>query len=254
MIPKIIHYCWLSDDPIPKELQDCIDTWHRLLSDYKFIKWDFALFPKGKSKWVDQAFEKKKYAFAADYIRLYALYHYGGIYLDSDVEVLKSFNDFLHLDDMLCYENSSRKGLEVAVIGVSKNRKWVKQCLDYYSNRRFDLGNGMLDIKVLPEVVKDNLIKAKWNIYNVSNIHDASEVNPSNSIPVFPHSFFSPKSYETGELILTENTYSIHHFAASWQGTKEKVYKMLTKIIGKKKAKSFADFIKNMLAKKSCNE
>lgn len=250
MIPKIIHYCWLSDNPMSKELQDCIETWHELLSDYKFMKWDFSIFPKGKLKWVDQAFEKKKYAFAADYIRLYALYHYGGIYLDCDVEVLKSFNELLFLDDMVCYENSPRKGLEVAVIGVSKNRKWIKQCLDYYSNRSFDLGNGILDTKVLPEIVKDNLIKAKWEICNVNNIREASAVNPSNGIPVFPHYYFSPKSYETGKLILTENTYSIHHFAASWQGARENIYKMLSKIIGKEKAKSFAEFIKKILAKK----
>ncbi|WP_303642161.1 glycosyltransferase family 32 protein [uncultured Duncaniella sp.] len=155
MIPKIIHYCWLSEDPMPQELIKCVDTWHKYLKGYRFIKWDFSIFPKGKSRWVDQAFEKRKYAFAADYIRLYALYHHGGIYLDSDVEVLKSFDAFLELDDMICYENSPRKGLEVAAIGVSKNRKWVKQCLDYYSDKSFDLGNGILDTKVMPEVVKD---------------------------------------------------------------------------------------------------
>lgn len=146
MIPKIIHYCWLSDDPIPDNLKKCILTWHRYMPEYKFIKWDFTIFPMGTSIWVDQAFEKKKYAFAADYIRLYALYHYGGIYLDSDVEVMKSFNPFLGLDDMVCYENSSRKGLEVAAIGVSKNRTWVKQCLNHYDGKKFDLGNGILDL------------------------------------------------------------------------------------------------------------
>ena len=101
MIPKIIHYCWLSEDPMPQELIKCVDTWHKYLKGYRFIKWDFSIFPKGKSRWVDQAFEKRKYAFAADYIRLYALYHHGGIYLDSDVEVLKSFDAFLELDDMI---------------------------------------------------------------------------------------------------------------------------------------------------------
>lgn len=247
MIPKIIHYCWLSDDPMPPELIKCVDTWHKHLKGYQFIKWDFSVFPKGKSIWVDQAFEKKKYAFAADYIRLYALYHYGGIYLDSDVEVLKSFDDFLDLNDMVCYENSPRKGLEVAAIGVSKNRKWVKQCLDYYSNRVFDLGNGMLDTTVMPEVVRDILIRQNWDFQNVDRINDALKVDSSKRIAVFPHEFFSPKSYESGELIITNNTYSIHHFAASWQGTKEKIYQFVGKLIGKKNAKKLAGEIKALL-------
>ena len=76
MIPKIIHWCWLSDDPIPASLQKCMDSWKVYLPDYEFIHWNFQRFPKGKSKWVDEAFANKKYAFAADYIRLYALYNY----------------------------------------------------------------------------------------------------------------------------------------------------------------------------------
>lgn len=247
MIPKIIHYCWLSDDPIPDSLKKCIQSWHKYMPEYKFIKWDFTIFPMGTSIWVDQAFEKKKYAFAADYIRLYALYHYGGIYLDSDVEIMKSFNPFLELDDMVCYENSSRKGLEVAAIGVSKNRTWVKQCLNHYDGKKFDLGNGILDTQVMPEVVKNILKEGNWKLQNVDNIDEANKVESSNTIAVFPHEFFSPKSYETGEINITENTYSVHHFAASWHGSKEKIYKVLGKIIGKNNAKKIANLIKRIL-------
>ena len=106
MIPKIIHYCWLSDDPIPGKLQRCMDSWKRALPDYEVVRWNFERFPRGTSKWVDEAFENKKFAFAADYIRLFALYNYGGIYLDMDVEVVKPFDPFLQLDTMLCFENS----------------------------------------------------------------------------------------------------------------------------------------------------
>lgn len=249
MIPKIIHYCWLSDDPIPENLSRCIETWHKFLPDYQFIKWDFSIFPKGKSKWVDQAFEKKKYAFAADYIRLYALYHYGGIYLDSDVEVIKAFDNFLCLNDMICYENSSRKGLEVAAFGVSQNREWIKQCLDYYSDRVFDLGNGILETKVMPEVVKDVLIANNWILHDVNDISESITVDPSKEIAVFPYEFFSPKSYETGELLVTDHTHSIHHFAASWHGPKEKLYKLIGHIIGKQNAKTVADLLKNLLSR-----
>ena len=87
MISKIIHYCWLSNDPIPADLQKCMESWKKYLPDYEFMLWNFERFPKSQSKWVSDAFDNKKYAFAADYIRLYALYNYGGIYLDMDVEI-----------------------------------------------------------------------------------------------------------------------------------------------------------------------
>lgn len=97
MIPKKIHYCWLSNDAMPEKLQHCVESWKNNLPDYEIIKWDLKKFPLEKSIWVRQAYERKKYAFAADYIRLYALVTEGGIYLDSDVEVLKTFDDLLHL-------------------------------------------------------------------------------------------------------------------------------------------------------------
>lgn len=244
MIPKIIHYCWLSDDPIPLDLQKYINGWTEKLPDYKIIKWDFSIFPKGTSSWVDQAFKRKKYAFAADYIRLYALYHYGGIYLDSDVEVLKSFDEFLCLDDMICYENSSRKGLEVAAFGVSKNREWIKLCLDYYSHRNFEICDGIFDTKVMPEVVKEVLAQNNWTLYNVKDIKEAVSKDSTTGITVFPYEYFSPKSYETGKQQRTIHTYCIHHFAASWHGPKEKIYQIVGKIIGKNNAKSLADWIK----------
>lgn len=95
MIPKKIHYCWLSDDPMPEKLLKCVESWKKYLPDYELVKWDLKKFPLSKNPWVREAFENKKYAFAADYIRLYALATEGGIYLDSDVEVLKSFDDLL---------------------------------------------------------------------------------------------------------------------------------------------------------------
>lgn len=247
MIPKIIHYCWLSNDEMPENIKRCIYSWTQHLSDYQIIKWDFAKFPKGTSKWVDQAFERKKYAFAADYIRLHALYHYGGIYLDSDVEVIRSFNDFIKLNDMICYENSSRNGLEVAAMGVAPKREWIKNCLDYYSDREFDMGHGVLNTKVMPEVVKAIISKGNWKLQEVNSIQEAINVDSQYVIPIFPFEYFSPKSYETGKIKITPNTYSIHHFAASWYGPKEKLYQLLGKIIGKKNAKELTDYIRKCL-------
>ena len=115
MIPKKIHYCWLSNDVMPEKLQRCIESWKINLPDYEIIKWDLTKFPLEKNIWVRQAYERKKYAFAADYIRIYALVTEGGIYLDSDVEVLKPFDDLLHLPFFICKENSPQ-GIEAATI------------------------------------------------------------------------------------------------------------------------------------------
>lgn len=145
MIPKIIHWCWLSDDPIPDNLQKCMESWKKHLPNYEFIHWDFIRFPKGKSKWVDDAFACRKYAFAADYIRLYALYHYGGIYLDMDVEVLKPFDDLLNLKTIVCEQNGVH-GLEVAAFGAEKKAKWLKCCLNYYDATTFVNSDGTFNI------------------------------------------------------------------------------------------------------------
>lgn len=215
MIPKIIHYCWLSNDPVPTNLQKCIVSWRKNLPDYKFILWNFERFNKDSSIWVKQAFENKKYAFAADYIRLYALYHYGGIYLDMDVEVLKSFNDFLELNSMICWQKDIG-GLEVAAFGVCKNSPWIKCCLDYYTNRHFEQ-NGKLDMKPLPNIV-ENILKANgYKLVTVNNILKSKNINENlKEIPVFTPDFFSPNSYKTHKLSLTPNSITIHWFAGSW--------------------------------------
>ena len=216
MIPKIIHYCWLSSDPIPVDLQNYMNSWKKQLPDYVFIKWDFNRFPKDKSIWVSEAFNNKKYAFAADYIRLYALYNYGGIYLDMDVEVLKPFDEFLQLNTMLSYENYNPiHSLEVAAFGVAKNESWIGECLKYYDDRHFVNSDGSYNMNVLPAIVADCIKKAGFNIITVSCLEEAKSIK-GNNIPVFIPEYFSPKNYLTGKLIISENTFSIHHFAASW--------------------------------------
>ena len=116
MIPKVIHYCWLSGDPIPEKLQRCMDSWKKFLPDYEFVLWDLERFDIKTSQWVKEAFEARKYAFAADYIRLYAVYNYGGVYMDMDVEVVRPFDDLLASPYILGLE--SEKGVEAGVFGA----------------------------------------------------------------------------------------------------------------------------------------
>lgn len=213
MIPKIIHYCWLSNDSIPKDLQSYMSTWHKHMPDYEFVKWDFSRFDINSSDWVKEAFENKKYAFAADYIRLYALYTMGGIYLDMDVEVLKPFDNLLNRRDFLGYESGSNTP-EVAAFGVEKGCAWLKLCLDYYKNRHFVKENGAFDDRTLPRIISNLLLENGYTFYECKDIIES--VPAKDAIAIFPSDYFSPKSYRTGRIKKTSNTYSIHHFAGSW--------------------------------------
>lgn len=244
MIPKIIHYCWLSNDPVPENLQKYMSTWRQHLPDYEFIKWDFNRFPKESSKWVSEAFDNKKYAFAADYIRLYALYNYGGIYLDMDVEILKSFDEFLELDEMLCYEKDGNGAIEMAVIGFKKNSEFIKQCLKYYENRSFIKEDNTFDTTTIPYIVTKILLD-NYKVLDTKFISKAIEATQDGFIPVFPSDFFSPKSYNNGKIYLSNNTVAIHHFAGSWLSKKERIIKFLTRIFGKKII-TFLHVIKNI--------
>ena len=215
MIPRIIHYCWLSGDSIPADLQKCMQSWKKCLPNYEFILWNLDRFPLGTSLWVDEAFENGKFAFAADYIRLYALYNYGGIYLDMDVEVLKSFDAFLCLDTMLCAENSKDNRLEVAAFGAEKGADWIGDCLKYYENKHFVNEDGSFNTRVLPAIIRDCLLKDGYLLENVETVEQAMKCK-NKKLPVFPFDFFSPKSYATGKIEKTERTCSIHHFSGTW--------------------------------------
>lgn len=221
MIPKIIHYCWLSNDPIPQNLLKCMDSWKTYLPDYSLMLWNFDRFPHGKSKWVDEAYAKKKYAFAADYIRLYALYNYGGIYLDMDVEVCKSFDSLLNLKTVLCWQRSIG-GLEVAAFGVEKKCSWIRECLDKYDVNSFIKEDLSFDMQPLPNKIESYLKMLNYTLRDVNSIDEALLVEQEKCIPIFPCEYFSPKSYLTGKIKKTRNTFCIHHFASSWVQHKEK--------------------------------
>lgn len=219
MIPKKIHYCWLSDDEMPEKLKQCIDSWRRILPDYEIVKWDLKRFPLDKSIWVKQAFECKKYAFAADYIRLYALFTEGGIYLDSDVEVIKSYNDLLNLPYFICEENSP-EGIEAATIGADLGCEWIKSCFEQYEGREFINEDGSMNTKVLP-VVLESIIRKGYELVKVEK--PSSIVIDDKRVFILPYDYFSPKNYTTKKIKLTEHTYSIHHFAGSWQPAWKKI-------------------------------
>lgn len=199
MIPKIIHYCWLSDDPVPENLQKYMDSWKRILPDYEFIKWDFTRFDKSSSVWVSEAFDNKKYAFACDYIRLYALYNYGGIYMDMDIEVLKSFDSLLNQEFMIAKERPNKNWIEAGCFGVEKGSQFIAHCLEYYTDKHFVNSSGVYEDTPLPRIMS--------NVYEDHNY----------SFPLYDWHTFTNKSYETGEVSINDKSFAIHHFAGSWK-------------------------------------
>ena len=199
MIPKIIHYCWLSNDPIPDNLKEYMSSWKKVLSDYQFRKWDFTVFDKTSSAWVSDAFDNKKYAFAADYIRLYAVYNYGGIYLDMDIEVIHRFDSLLSQSRMFATESPNDSlMIEAGCFGAEKGDEFIGKCLEYYHNRPFIKQDGSFDTIPLPQIMKKIILDNNF------------------SISTYSSDYFTCKSYQTGKITTTKNTYAIHHFAGSW--------------------------------------
>lgn len=248
MIPKIIHLCWMSGDPFPSDIQKCIDSWKRILPDYEIWLWDTKRFDLSTSVWMTEAYDKKKYAFCADYIRMYALFNYGGVYLDSDVEVLRSFNDLLTLPYFIGYE--SKQYFEAAVIGAEKGNPFIGDVLAYYKDRHFVKENGSLDIQIMPEVMM-NVTNSKWKRVLINEISDF--INDPTIINIFPYDWFSPID-STGKryvLRVSKNTYCIHHFASAWVDWR---VKLLVKLFGynsplryriQRLGKSFLNLISN---------
>lgn len=207
MIPKKIHFCWLSSDAYPPLIDHCIKSWKKHLPDYEFVIWDQSKIDIEQIPWVKQAYEKRKYAFAADFIRLYSVYSEGGIYLDSDVEVLKNFDDLLMQKSFIGLETGG--DFDPAVFGAEAGCLWIGESLKYYDGRQFIKADGTLDTCPLPIIV-GQIFRDNFGIPPLAGDHPEAEVK------VLPAEYFSPKSTHTQKIKCTSNTYSIHHFDGAW--------------------------------------
>ena len=196
MIPKKLHYCWFSGEPFPEDIKRCIDSWKKFLPDFEWVKWDAEMALATNIPWVQQAIEQKRWAFAADAVRLYALYTEGGIYLDTDVEVLQSFDELLKQPYLFGYENGSKR-IEAATMGCEAGFAPVKAALDFYQKKDFNYSEEQVDQLVLPNILRESFKNFELDI--------------------MPESVFSPKSFIDGKIRNTTETYSIHHFSSAWR-------------------------------------
>ena len=234
MIPKIIHYCWLSDDPYPEQIQKCINSWKEVMPDYEFIKWDRKRFDIDSVPYVKEAFKAKKYAFCADYIRIYALHTMGGIYLDSDVFVYKSFDPFLkhksfssiEFHSYLLYAHILNKkekliGIEAAVLGAEKGCDWLKDILDYYHSTTFSLKKSSITKNIMPKVIA-RILHKKYGFEYIPKYQCLK-----NDYHIYPPEVFSDKSTNNSLI-----KYSSHLGANSWGYNKNDIIRKILKKLG----------------------
>ncbi len=214
MIPKIVHLCWLSGDPYPDLIARCLASRSLHLPDYKVMLWNRQTFDVDGTPWVAEAVARKKYAFAADYIRLHALHAHGGIYLDADAEVLRSFDELLEQYSFMGYETGG--DLEPAVIGSHPKAAWVGHCLAHYKGRHFISPDGSLDLRPLPLIIGDTL-RTHYALPN-SPVYGRVWMEDA-QLMLFDASYFSPKNIHSGALELSPHTFAVHHFDGQWVET-----------------------------------
>lgn len=212
MIPKIIHYCWFGGAELPDLVKRCIASWHRYMPDWEYVLWNEENFDVSKAPaYVQEAYAAKKFAFVSDYVRLYALERQGGVYLDTDVEVVKSFEPLLANKAFFGFEETKNKSIGTNCIGSEANAPWLKDLLDYYQTAHFARPDGNLDMTTNAELITRYLEKHGL-------VRDGKE-QIVGDVHVYDHHYFSPIT-STRVIRKNESTYSIHHFAGSW--TEEK--------------------------------
>lgn len=221
MIPKKIHYCWFGGKSLPEDAEACIASWKKYCPDYEIIEWNENTFDINSIVYVKEAAESKKWAFITDYVRLYAMYNYGGIYMDTDVEVLKNLDVFLQDKGFSGYEDYNR--IPTGIMAAEKGLPFIKKLLDYYNDKHF-IVDGKMDMTTNVEIIT-NICLERGIVLN-------NQLCEIDGFKFYPKDFFCPKDCQTLELKVTDNTYTIHHFAGSWTGRSTKFKKIIKKILG----------------------
>lgn len=223
MIPKVIHYCWFGGKPLPNLARTCLDSWHEYLPDYQLRLWDDSTFDVSSNPYVNEAYQLGKYAFVSDYVRLYALYHFGGIYLDTDVEMIKTLDDLMTLPGFSGFE--SEKDVPTGIMACEPFNEWAKEQLSWYEGKHFLKNDGKPDYTSNVEIISGIMASNGFALNNTYQVY-------KNCMHFFPRDFFCPKS-RSGKINITSNTYCIHHFAGTWLPLKLQVKRyFFKKILG----------------------
>lgn len=213
MIPKIIHYCWFGRGEKPELAVKCIESWKKYCPDYQIIEWNEDNIDLSKTPlYTQQAYEAKKWAFATDYVRLWAVYNYGGIYLDTDVEMLKPIDDLLELTGFIGFETHKNVNTGLG-FGAEKENSIIKTLMDSYNLKSFAKKDGSLDLTPGPILNTDVLVSQGLKLNN--------KMQTTGNVTILPCDYLCPQNIYTGKTKITKNTYTIHHYAASWVDNKK---------------------------------
>lgn len=225
MIPKTIHFTWFSNDPYPDTVKDCLASWHSLMPEYKFVHWDLEKIRTIDSPFLRQALHARKWAFAADFVRIWALYHEGGIYLDTDVLCYKPFDDLLHNACFIGKECSvhingrmTEQYLTSHCMGAEAGHPFIKKCLDYYEGRKFITSENTtlpptlrMSMTLLPYIQSE--IAKQWNYCPFPSFTTVQLLD--DGLVVYPCGYFDCHSQ-------SQNTYCRHLALGSWREYKSK--------------------------------
>lgn len=221
MIPKIIHYCWFGGNPKSESVKKYIESWRKYCPDYEIKEWNESNFNINENDYCREAYEAKKWAFVTDYVRLKALYEEGGFYMDTDVEVVKSMDPLRVYDAVSGYESPTH--IPTGTMGACRDNEWIGMLLHDYDHRHFLRKDGTCDTITNVVVITDLTVK-KYGLH----LHGQKLVFGHNMV-LLPFDYLCAKDLDTGEICKTSNTYTIHHFAASWLPEDERNYSRLYK-------------------------
>lgn len=240
MIPKVIHYCWFGGTPLPESAMRCIESWKKYCPDYEIRRWDESNYDITKNPYMHQAYQSKKWGFVPDYIRLDVIYRYGGIYLDTDVEMVKSFDELLQYDFFCGVEQDSRYVALGLGFGAVKNNQTVKLLRDEYDGLHF-LKDGQMDLTPAPRI--NTAVLERMGYQYQPGVFTCGDVT------VFGSEYFCPQNFITGETKVTEKTYSIHHYDSSWYSEESKYALALKRRFSKVLPRRFGNILATAMAK-----
>lgn len=217
MIPQIVHYCWFGRNPLPASAQKCIASWKKHLPDYNIKEWNEDNFDVNIIPYTKEAYEAQKYAFVSDYARFWILYHNGGIYFDTDVEVIKPLDNILARGAFLGIEQGPAMYTRPLVapglgMGAVSGMQFYKDMLDYYASLSFHLPDGTLNTATIVEYTTRKLYEM--------GMKESNSLQQVGDIWIYPADVFCPMDSTTGIIRITDESVSIHHYDASWLNNK----------------------------------
>lgn len=229
MIPKVIHYCWFGNGELPELAQKCIHSWKKYCPDYEIVRWDESNVDLEVCEYAKEAYEQKEWAFVSDYIRLLVLYKYGGIYLDTDVEIIQSLDSLLENKGFMGFEGKKYISSGLGC-GFEKGNILVKKMLEDYTNAHFRKKDGSLDKIPCPHRNTDRLVNC--------GLKRNGKLQKIEGVVFLPNEYLNPFDNDTGLLNKSEKTYSIHWYSGSWMDSngqdENNLYWQYTRKYGKK--------------------